>query len=315
MWHGTAASVVDLHPAGFKESTADAVSGNSQVGTGYLTVSVDDARALLWQGTAASVVNLHPAGFVSSAALGVDGNTQVGFAMTDDGMNNAVSRAIMWQGTAASFVNLHPASGYKQSRVEDVAGNTQVGSAITDGVPNPVVPQHAMLWHGTAGSFVDLHPAGYSRSNALGAAGDLQVGHGLPVGSTLEHALIWNGTAGSVVDLHATLAGMSIDFVESFAFDVDANGSIVGIARDSRQNSYAILWKPVPEPGTGMLLICGLIGAACVARRHSLTGLKPIRAAHLPAPFARAAADRQTDARRAADTPARSPLRGTNGRC
>ena len=47
MWSGSAASVVDLHPAGFAESVALAVSGSSQVGWGRGSAPGDKNHALL----------------------------------------------------------------------------------------------------------------------------------------------------------------------------------------------------------------------------------------------------------------------------
>jgi hypothetical protein len=232
----------------------------SRVGFAFLMNASRGSRAMLWHGTAASAINLHPAGFESSAAFGVDGNTQVGHALTAAGLS---SRAIMWQGSAESFINLHPAAGYRESWLEDVSGNTQVGFATTDAT---LSSGHAMLWRGAADNFVDLHPDGYVGSAALAVAGDQQVGHGFSAGS-LNHALVWNGTAASVVDLHSTLADMSIDFVSSEAYDVDANGSIVGIARDINQNSYAMLWTPVPEPSVIALTAVTLAMSASCCRR------------------------------------------------
>ncbi len=76
-WNGTAASVVDLHPAGFGHSEAYGVAGGSQVGIGSSFGA--DQHALLWNGTAASVVDLHPAGFTESRASAVAGGSQVGY--------------------------------------------------------------------------------------------------------------------------------------------------------------------------------------------------------------------------------------------
>jgi hypothetical protein len=102
LWSGTAASVVDLNPMGFRYSWANAVSGNTQVGNGFTSTG---NHALLWSGTAASVVDLNPIGlgFSESVANGVSGNTQVG-----SGRIGTKSHALLWSGTAASAVDLHP---------------------------------------------------------------------------------------------------------------------------------------------------------------------------------------------------------------
>ena len=60
LWHGTAASLIDLNPTDVSNSYAYGVSGNNQVGAGYGTATGGTFHALLWHGTAASVVDLHP---------------------------------------------------------------------------------------------------------------------------------------------------------------------------------------------------------------------------------------------------------------
>jgi hypothetical protein len=97
LWTGTAASWVDLNPAGATYSWAFGVYAGQQVG--YALVG-DVYRASLWSGTAASWVDLHqflPAGFTSSYANGIwdDGVTTyvVGY-----GYNGTAGRneALMW---------------------------------------------------------------------------------------------------------------------------------------------------------------------------------------------------------------------------
>ena len=60
-----------------------------------------------------------------------------------------------------------------------------------------------------------------------------------------QHAPLWQGSAASVVDLHSLLAGLGPAFVYSQAYDIDANGVIVGNASDSNNVSYAVKWSPV----------------------------------------------------------------------
>jgi hypothetical protein len=74
LWHGTAASTVDLQPAGFADSCARAAHGNLQVGYGHLS-GTSTIHALLWKGTAKSVVDLQqylPSTFTNSQAYGID---------------------------------------------------------------------------------------------------------------------------------------------------------------------------------------------------------------------------------------------------
>src|SRR6185436_14108272 len=75
LWHGTHESRVILHPSQATSSTAEAVSGNQQVGRARIA-TIDHAS--LWYGTAASWVDLHPAGAVRSEAAATDGIHQGG---------------------------------------------------------------------------------------------------------------------------------------------------------------------------------------------------------------------------------------------
>jgi len=112
LWTGSAASAVDLHPAGFTSSLAWGVGSGQQVGYGFIQYntnkkggsSVVQCHALLWTGSAASVVDLHPAGFASSGALSVAGGQQVGYGTCTDGTQHA----LLWTGRAASAVDLNP---------------------------------------------------------------------------------------------------------------------------------------------------------------------------------------------------------------
>jgi hypothetical protein len=101
MWFGTAASAVDLGPAGFTASNADGIDagGTQEVGSGTPTGDASNvAHALLWYNTASSAVDLNPAGATNSFALATNGSFQVGSADGD---------ATLWYGTADSAVDLN----------------------------------------------------------------------------------------------------------------------------------------------------------------------------------------------------------------
>jgi len=106
MWSGSAASVVDLHPATFYYSRANAVSGAYQVGFGAAQDFVT-RRALLWNGSAASVIDLQPDGFIRSDATGISAAGQVGWGDLPTATGFA-RHATLWRGSAASFIDLHP---------------------------------------------------------------------------------------------------------------------------------------------------------------------------------------------------------------
>ncbi len=246
LWRGTADSVVDLHPEVFYESQVSGASGDSQVGYGDLN-SRD--HALLWEGSADSVVDLHPDGFISSLALGVSGAKQSGFGLmqTDEGFEN---HALLWTGTAESVVDLHP-NGFSDTFSRAISGDSQVGDGRGSSTGDET---HALLWTGTAESVVDLHPDGFTSSRAIGVAGGLQVGIG-SLSSQNGHALLWKGTPESVVDLHLTLVDLPVSFVRSLASDVASDGTIVGTGFTADGRSHAILWTPIPEPRTSLILL------------------------------------------------------------
>src|SRR6516225_6299684 len=216
---------IDLHPSGFTDSRALAVSDGQQVG--YTGTPPPHERALLWTGSPDSVVDLTPSGFTYSRAAGVSGGQQVGSGITGDQQH-----ALLWTGSADSVVDLHP-SGFTSSAALGISDGQQVGRAGTP--PH----EHALLWTGSADSVVDLHPSGFTSSLAVGVSAGQQVGYGTdPDG--FEHALLWTGSADSVVDLHTFLPP---EFTESQATGIDADGNIVGRA-SGRDGDHAFLLIP-----------------------------------------------------------------------
>jgi hypothetical protein len=118
---------------------------------------------------------------------------------------------------------------------------------------------------------VDLHPSGFDDSIAQAIAGNRQVGWAWGRATqSREHAILWNGTAESAVDLHQFLIGLPVSIVRSYAYGVDSHGNIVGYGKDRNNNSYAILWSPIPEPSTSGILFCCTIAAGFYERRPTL---------------------------------------------
>jgi hypothetical protein len=191
LWHNTAASAVDLHPAGFDSSQALGTDGVHQVGQGTID-NPPSGHALLWTGTATSMVDLNPAGY-GTTAVGVSGNEQVGYgARTADTSNHA----LLWHGTADSLINLHPtALAAAASYAIATNGTQQVGYITTDGSPYT----RAVVWSGSADSAVDLEtllPANFYNSSALSidAAGNI-FGVALADNGADWHAVEWTPTS------------------------------------------------------------------------------------------------------------------------
>jgi MYXO-CTERM domain-containing protein len=185
LWTGTAASAVDLEPAGATSSAAKGASGGRQIGT---IVVGGQNRASLWSGTASSWVDLNPAGAAGSNGLAIGGGQQVGYAVVA-GQNHAS----LWNGTATSWVDLNP-TGASSSYAYGVFGGLQVGYAAIGGSSQ----WHAGLWRGTAASWVDLSaslPANLSLSKAMSIWSDARFIYvaGLANNSASGHydALLW----------------------------------------------------------------------------------------------------------------------------
>jgi hypothetical protein len=157
LWHGTAASAVDLSPTnltGITSSLIYATDGPQQVGQGKGTGTGNTWHAMLWSGTANSAVDLGASIGIDSFAFAVRGNQQVGW----DTVGNS-SGALLWKGTAQSVVSLTPTNlgSVNSAQALDTNGIQQVGLyGFLDGFTGMNVG-HAVVWSGTADSAVDLH--------------------------------------------------------------------------------------------------------------------------------------------------------------
>jgi hypothetical protein len=252
---------IDLNPNGSNICYAYGASGGQQVGIGNPTGPV--YHALLWSGSAASAVDLNPSGFDQSYAYGISGGQQVGNGHSFSATGGNV-HAMLWSGTAASAVDLNP-SGFDSSVANATSNGQQVGGGWGAATGGNYI-SHALLWSGSAASAVDLNPSGFDTSCALGISGGQQVGYGNgSATSGNDHALIWSGSADSAIDLSQFLPSR---WSNSYAEAVDAQGNIVGYAMDDTFTYHAILWQPVPEPGTFVMLGMGAISFGVFWRRR-----------------------------------------------
>ena len=136
LWNGTAASAIDLTPAGSPGADGYGIDSSHEVGCGVIPPATSE-HALLWKGSAASVIDLNPATFLSSCARAVRLGVEAGYGET----SGRYTHALVWNGTAASAFDLQttmPATGYFGSEAFgiDAAGNIIGAAWATSG------------WHG-----------------------------------------------------------------------------------------------------------------------------------------------------------------------
>ena len=132
LWHGTAASMVILHPAGFYSSRVLATNGTQEGGWAYGTSGI---HAMLWSGSAASFIDLHPAGYFDTRVTAMSATMQVGDGWVGGNTHapGAHRHALAWTGSASSVIDLtaYAPIGYTDAVATgiDAAGNV-VGYAF-----------------------------------------------------------------------------------------------------------------------------------------------------------------------------------------
>jgi hypothetical protein len=148
LWTGSAASWVNLNPAGAAGSRAEGTDGTYQVG--FATLG-GVTHAGMWRGTAASWVDLNPAGAAAppgggaaSVADAEFGGQQAGYATI-----GGVVHASFWSGSAASWVDLQ---AYLPSNIsysiatgiwQDASG---IAYVVGRGYDATVGVNHAYMW-------------------------------------------------------------------------------------------------------------------------------------------------------------------------
>ena len=148
MWTGTAASAVDLNPAGYTASEALATNGTQQAGWAYSSLPAASQHAALWSATAASFLDLHPAAYSDSRITALTVTQQVGDGWVGPmGAPGSVRHALVWSGTPESVIDLNQflPVGYTHAVATgiDASGNV-VGYAYNTPAAGLVVPSDAI---------------------------------------------------------------------------------------------------------------------------------------------------------------------------
>jgi len=185
----------------------------------------------------------------------------VGWYSTADNPNSL--RAILYDPAGlGGYVDLDPNPGRSGSAAAGINNLGQIVGRAT----HPPDNTRATLFDPTGGGDnVNLGVLGdwsnYSETTAINDRGEI-------VGWTMDRARRQHiptiFTPDGPVDLNSLIDPSSY-LTLTHASDINNNGWIIGLAEDPFSNLHAFLLKPVPEPGT--LLLLGL-GAVCLRRRR-----------------------------------------------
>lgn len=258
VWSGgarTQLAAVDGPSSGDYNATAinDAgvVAGNHTVYQGS-TIT----QAVAWRGF--DLTTLDMLGANSSFANGINNAGQIVGYLKYDGRDSREYAAI-WNGSAATILQT-PGSNQCCTRANAIndSGLVVGSGAIGNGV-------NAVVWRDGISATLDS-PSYSSYAFAVNNAG-LAVGTFDADGGS--HAGLWNTQTGALTDLNSFLTHAEISAGWSLvgAYDINDLGDIVGQAYNQREGSYrpfALL--AVPEPGTSVLMVLGLVALIAVQR-------------------------------------------------
>lgn len=230
------------------ETIAFDINDNSQI-VGYSLTSMSIftmvTHTICWQNE--SMQDLGIIGGISSYATSINEDGDVAGAMFSASANT-YRPFILQQGTVTELDTLP--GGYGYCYANDINNNGWV-VGIADDAYNR---RHSFLWRN--GTMEDIGTLGGASGEAFAINNSgLIVGKSniAPVSSAI-HAYVWEN--GVMSDL-----GLSSQYSSS-AKDINDNGWIVGV-----NNSRAVLWTPVPEPSSFVVLL-GAVVSVCYAKRR-----------------------------------------------
>jgi probable HAF family extracellular repeat protein len=260
-------------PGKSASSIAFDVSGDGATAVGYSTDGHLD-EAFRWTSAGGMVGLGFLPGGTTSDAYGISGNgaTIVGQSTNSAGFNEA----FLWT-SAGGMVGLGFASGGFSSAAFGISadGSTIVGDAAI-GVPpcdaSGNCHHEAFRWT-SASVMVGLGlPPGFQDSFAfdVSADGSVVVGSAYDSASHTYSAVFWDAANGMrpldevLVELGVDLTGWRLSQAEAVSSD---GLTLVGFGTNPSGQLEGWI-ATIPEPGTGLLLMTGLLGVAYWQRRH-----------------------------------------------
>ncbi|MBZ5557596.1 MAG: hypothetical protein LAO77_10025 [Acidobacteriia bacterium] len=228
-WFGTAASMVDLHPAGYSSSSALATDGVRQ--GGWISLDGKATTAALWSGTAASLVQMSAPGYVDTRVSGMSTLFAVGDGWLGGPANapGATRHGLLWhRDGSVEDLNQYLPAGYTHLTITGAdADGTIVGYAqqTFNGVPT-VVNEIGILLVPTPGASL----ATLTLNSSTPTAGDTITGT-----LTLRGPAVPGGVLVSVTSSNPTLVAAPLPVLipegqTSATFTVSANADTFLIA-------------------------------------------------------------------------------------
>lgn len=222
------------------------------VGSSLYDYVTGDSHAVYWDS-----IGIHDLGTLdghtSSVAHGINDQGQVvGSSWSEVG--SLPQRAVVWED--GNETKLDPLSGYDYSSAFKINNfGMVVGSSsrwdtyYSSGVEFSYLREEAALWGN--GAVIDIAVEGMntfaSDINDLGQV--VGYAYSYPYASVFN-AFMWQGGEITWLD--------GIDGAATMAYGINSSGWIAGQAYGSDNNWHAVVWEPVPEPSSILVLVCGI---------------------------------------------------------